>query len=640
MTEADTDPVPASGTGVPARRRRRWIWGGLGLVALLAVTGVWVGLGLRAAAPTIQSHADAAQSALHTVQDDLTAGDYVGARAAAARARDEVTAAQEAANAAPVRVAGFIPVAATAVHDLDALISAASLVTDASASVVDTYARVAGKQSGEPPLFAKGAVNLAVLATVTHDVDQISASLDQAASDLSTVRGTVPGTAKLATARDAALRDIARVQGTVTSARDLLPLLPDALGASSPKHYLITILNQGEMRASGGAPLSIAVVTLDKGALSITMHNAISHMVWRRGGRYVWVGAPGSPWNRPNGTRHSAFWNANVHPDWRSSGFDLHGAWNATGYTPVDGVVGIDLTAVAAVLRATGPIDHTAFGTLTADNLGQVLLVNAYRNFASDQGAREEANQQLVTTLVERLTSGSSLITVLKSLGSVAPGRHFQVWAADSSLEKQMGKLGLDGRIDFAAGEDAVAFYTQNENASKVDVFQTRDIHLSAVVNVDGSADVTQRITVANAIPKDVPVDNSVSHYTTGWSKPSFVLYTPVGATQPALTLPPGFEIRPWVTGATWTDDGYGHTLIQTIGWIAPRASTLTTLKYHLPAGTFTTTSGGLTYRLRIEPQPTWLGGSLTVDVSGPTGTHTVKHGTLDTRADMTIEVH
>ena len=49
-------------------------------MALLAVTGVWVGLGLRAAAPTIQSHADAAQSALHTVQDDLTAGDYVGAR--------------------------------------------------------------------------------------------------------------------------------------------------------------------------------------------------------------------------------------------------------------------------------------------------------------------------------------------------------------------------------------------------------------------------------------------------------------------------------------------------------------------------------------------------------------------------------
>ena len=76
------------------------------------------------------------------------------------------------------------------------------------------------------------------------------------------------------------------------------------------------------------------------------------------------------------------------------------------------------------------------------------------------------------------------------------------------SLEAQLSTLGVDGSVDVPARGDAVAFYSQNANGSKVDVFQKRTIDVTANVAADGSATVTQAVTVRNAIPTTVPVSS------------------------------------------------------------------------------------------------------------------------------------
>ena len=189
------------------------------------------------------------------------------------------------------------------------------------------------------------------------------------------------------------------------------------------------------------------------------------------------------------------------------------------------------------------------------------------------------------------------------------------------------------------AFRDAVAFYSQNVNGSKVDVFQKRSIDVTAVIATDGSATVTQAVTVRNAIPTSVPVSGEKTGYTSPWSRSAFFFYQPSAATDVSLTAPGGFEPDPWTGGGDWTDDGYGRELTRVTGWIAPRGSELLSLSYRLPAGTFRTADGALVYSLVANPQPLWQAATLKVTVTGPSGKTTSATYALTSTVVATIPV-
>jgi hypothetical protein len=473
---------------------------------------------------------------------------------------------------------------------------------------------------------------------LSDTVSQIDDRLASAELDLGQVKADLPGTSSLRVARDSALTDIVKTRSTVGAARAILPLLPKALGADSPKRYLLAILNQGELRAGGGTPLSVAVVTFTGGAMSVPLKSSVAQLPWPQGAHLSWAGSAGDPWNNPEGRRLALFTATDFNPDFRSSGFDMVAAWNASGFPQVDGVIALDITTIASILRHTGPVSTAAYGQLTADNLGQTLLIDAYRKYASDQVARQDANQVLVEAMLSRFTTGSSLLSAVRGLADGAPGRHTQVYVTDPLLEAQLAKQGLDGSLATTSG-DRVAVFSQNANASKVDVFQQRAIDVRAVVAADGSASVTQRITITNATPPDAPKPAARTGYTTTWSGGTYFIYRPTAATATALALPAGFTTFPWARGVTWTDDGHGNEMYRSMGWLAPRASKTITLSYRLPPGTFLDPSGALLYTLRAEPQSTYQPGTVTVRVNGPSGAVTSQSQTLDHPLDYAIGV-
>lgn len=626
-------------TTTEGRRRRRWPWIVGGVVVVLLAVGAWLGLGLRSAAGAVQGHATAAEAALTDARTALTSGDYAGAKKAADLASSEVEAARVAADVPAVRVVGKVPVADQAVDDLDRLISAAGLVASATSSVVDVYGGVTGKLPDVKPLLRAGVVNLASLSAVSKAVDSASGQLTEATDLLHGVQATLPGTGKLGQARDSALAGIESVTSTLTTAQKVLPQLPAALGAKKPQRYLIAILNQSEMRAGGGAPLSVAVVTFDKGRFSVGERGSVAQLTWPGDGVLTWVGAKGSPWNDAKGLRTSRFASANFHPDFRSAGYDIGAAWKAGDRGAVAGVIGIDLTAIAGVLRATGPIPDTPFGTLTGDNLGKVLLIDAYRDFSSDQQARQRATETLVDVMLQRLLSGTSLVPTVKALGAAAPARHFQVQAADPKLAATLDGLGLAGEIQAPKGSDVVAFSSQNLNASKVDVFAQRHIEVNVEVAADGSATVDQTAHLTNAIPSDIQVSSAKEGYTTAWSQAEYFFYRPSTSLDPEVVLPDDFHLHPWTGAQDWVDDGHGHQLTRLWGWLPPRGTADVSLHYRLPAGTFRTADGALAYRITATPQPTWNAASLTVTVRGPDGQDHAIAETLDHVVDVVVPV-
>jgi hypothetical protein len=186
---------------------------------------------------------------------------------------------------------------------------------------------------------------------------------------------------------------------------------------------------------------------------------------------------------------------------------------------------------------------------------------------------------------------------------------------------------GAAGVVEDPDTGDWSAVYTQNGNQSKVDVFQQRNVLVTAQLGEDGSARVTQQMTVTNATPPDRPAEGTFGRigYETMWLKAAYMMYVPDQARDYRAAYPSDFAVRPFKNhpqlGRGWVDDGFGHRLIRVVGWTPPGGQAVVSVTYQLPPGTFASDrTDGLQYTLQAEPQSLWVDSILTVQVTAPSG--------------------
>ncbi len=526
---------------------------------------------------------------------------------------------------------------ATAVENWEHVVAAAGHITSATGELMRLYGDLAGQKDSEK-IFSDGAIDIERLESVAPRVDFVLDDLAQAEANLVAIEANGVWTEQLDDIRNRALEEMRPVATAVEVLVDISPLLPSALGADGPRRYLIAIGNQAEMRASFGAPLTLVMVEFDDGRISIPIKGQTSTELFPPlNARVQWFGPAYNPFFKGN-QRNRPFVVSNTHPNLLFSAQEMAGSWAGGNYPEVDGVVALDLTAIAAVLDATGPIESPVYGTVTGDQIGQILLIDAYAEFGQDDAvARQQANQQLLDELLGRILSGDDLVNTVQAIASTAPGRHFQVWMKDSALEQLALDAGAAGVVEAPESGDWSAMYTQNGNQSKVDVFQQRNQLVVVSLSDDGSARVRQQLTLTNATPADRPEGPADRvGYETSWLKNAYILYVPRAAQNYRVDYPQDFNVRPFSghgrrqLGGGWIDDGFGNTMIRIVGWTAPGAQTAVTVSYDLPAGTFSTDQVAgqeqseeptrLEYRLNALPQALFTDPTLTVQVTPPAG--------------------
>ena len=616
---------------------------GLVLAGIAGAFVLWIQLGTLTSVVGLALGARTMQTSLSSVAAQLTGGEYEAAKEDATRILGAADRIQAASGGAHMAVLGAVPGLGTAVENLDNLATASS---DAATSIDDLltiFGDLSGKSGGEG-IFKDGTIDVAKLNDLPPRVDSIDMRITDAVAQLQGLVVTGPAAGPLARVQAKALDEVAPVQEAMGALVELAPQLPDALGSNGVRRYLVAIGNQAEMRASGGAPLTLVLVEFDNGRITIPIKGQTSTQLFPPLNAPVrWWGPSGNAFF-PSNPRNAPMVVTNTHPNLLFSGKEMAGAWEGGSYPPVDGVITMDLTAIGAVLNATGPIESAAYGTVTGDQLGTILLVDAYEQFGQAEAqARQEANQQLLDELLTRILSGGDLVSVAKAIGGTAPGRHFQVWLRDEGFEKLAVRSGFGGTVFDPKVGDWSAVYTQNGNQSKVDVFQQRNTLVNVQLNADGSARVTQQVTLVNATPPGRPALGTFGKigYETTWLKAAYLMYVPDAATNYSVQYPQDFAVRSFKGhrqfGRGFVDDGFGQKLVRVVGWTPPGGTATVSVSYELPAGTFTK-DGGLSYQLQAEPQSMFVAPSLTVRVTVPDGWRPVQDAGMKV-TDGTAEV-
>ena len=621
------------------RRSTGTVFAVLGVLVAVVVGGfvVWLQGGLAYSLALLGSGGLGLQDHLSRAATSLTAGDYRAGEVEYERAVESTLVLEQSVGSPQVRFLEQFQGFATAVENWQHVVVAAGHITSATGELIGLYGDLAGQKDAEK-IFSDGAIDIERLESVAPRVDFVLDDLAQAEANLVAIQAKGEWAEPLDDIRNRALEEMTPVATAVEVLVDISPLLPSALGADGPRRYLIAIGNQAEMRASFGAPLTLVMVEFDNGRISIPIKGQTSTELFPPlNARVQWFGPGYNPFFKGN-QRNRPFVVSNTHPNLLFSAQEMAGSWAGGNYPEVDGVVALDQTAIAAVLDATGPIESPVYGTVTGDQIGQILLIDAYAEFGQDDAvARQQANQQLLDELLRRILSGDDLVNTVQAIASTAPGRHFQVWMKDSALEQLALDAGAAGVVEAPESGDWSAMYTQNGNQSKVDVFQQRNQLVVVSLSEDGSARVRQQLTLTNATPADRPEGPADRvGYETSWLKNAYILYVPRAARNYRVDYPQDFNVRPFSghgrrqLGGGWIDDGFGNTMIRIVGWTAPGAQTAVTVSYDLPAGTFSTDQVAgqeeseeptrLEYRLNALPQALFTDPTLTVQVTPPAG--------------------
>lgn len=573
----------------------------IGVLFLLAVGLVLLAIPFLKA----PGHAQGARSDLEAARTSLAAGDIASAEASVQSARRHADQVQDAVQGIGGDLWSVVPVLGAPVEDVRHLGNALDHLTSAAEVALDAWPSVSGDDA---TLFGKGSVDLETLDVLVSAVEDVSTDLDAAQLELGEVRDSSIGIGtRLGEARDEAVEVVTPLASSARRAKPLTEVLPELFGGEGDRTYLLALLNPSEQRFSGGAPLTVVPMDVRGGTLG--MGDAIDTSDPRLFKVGRWTKVEGNPFHDGK-LRIST---ATYAPDWSVSGEELLRGWERRTDQPVDGLIAVDVVALADMLRITGPVEAPApYGTLDAGSFAQ-KLIGDYDTYP-DNAARKDLNRAIVPVFAERLMAPGDAIEKIESLRTSAQGRHFALWMRDPDLQAAVAEVGLAGNLSDTT-HDYVAVFNQNTNASKADYWQQRAVSTDVRLAEDGSAKVRMTISVDNASPPYVQPfpDPRGGTYVTKWNGMTLGVFLPDGSELTRATA----AGRPQ---GTRSFDYYGrpYKLLRLV--LPPGETREAVLEYDVPAAADAPGDGTLTYRLAATPQGMVVPEALDVTVHWPEG--------------------
>ena len=299
----------------------------------------------------------------------------------------------------------------------------------------------------------------------------------------------------------------------IDSVLDSVDLLPQILGRTAPRRYLVLLTTPAEARGLGGFPGSWATIEVTDGRVEvgevarIEDLNAATQLadcsdcdaeMLQRYGRFGLTTAPGGlsgPDTWSNLTIPASF------PAVADAAVRLY--VQATD-SEIDGVIVMDPFVMETLASYGDPIELTALTEpIPTDGVADFILADQYE-LPGGQVARLVALAELSTAAIEGLLSGSlpEPAALLSDIGPLVEERRLLFWTTDPAEQRFLDGLGLLGDFPALDPEDGgFSMATTNGAANKIDRFISRDTVVTEVLR-DGDRYLRAEVTLRNDAPQ------------------------------------------------------------------------------------------------------------------------------------------
>ncbi|MCB0025562.1 MAG: DUF4012 domain-containing protein, partial [Caldilinea sp.] len=292
------------------------------------------------------------------------------------------------------------------------------------------------------------------------------------------------------------------------------PELPALLGMDGPKHYLVLVQNNHELRATGGFIAAIGKITLDQGKL-VELDFVDSYDIYRNDGVYPPAPTPmKTHMNIPLMLMRDANWS----PDLPTAARVASTLYRSDTGVKVDGIVTVDLDAVRTIFGALGEVQVPGFDEpLTGDNIESQVVRLWERPAEGDTavggatpeelGAWWEQRKDFIPALTQAALAhvqngGANYLALADALHTALAERSVQAWLVSPTAEEVLSAAEWDGGLHPEEGKDYLAVIDTNMGYNKADAAIERalDYRVAWPDGPDAPAQATLTLTYTHPI--------------------------------------------------------------------------------------------------------------------------------------------
>ncbi len=361
-------------------------------------------------------------------------------------------------------------------------------------------------------LLQDGTVDVQTLESVSAALSQAQPVVEQASSAIDALPQAHIG--KVRDAVDKVRGPIASAAETLKGFNEIAPILPQMLGASGTRNYLLVAQNLAELRSTGGLPGSMGVLTIDNGHISLNEFVPATSLDNEDGGHYGITDEEMAIWGK-NDRLGKHICDTNLIPDFARDSQIWSEWWQDKKGSSVDGVIAIDPVLLQKLLALTGGIEvngHTLDGT----NAAKALLNDAYNEMPIDQTDQffSDVASQAFDHVMGSLGS-ISLPDLAWTLGDAVGEQHLFAWMANADEQALVEKAGAAGTLVNDAANPQLGVFISDDTYSKKSWFFSTDTQVGlGVTNADGTVTYHVTTTLSNHLTADEAA--SSASYITG----------------------------------------------------------------------------------------------------------------------------
>jgi hypothetical protein len=309
-------------------------------------------------------------------------------------------------------------------------------------------------------------------------------------------------------------------------------LMPEMLGAEEKRTYLFLFQNNAEIRAQGGMPGAVAIVTADKGRIEMVRQGAPRD-----------IGTFDSPVVRLTGeerelftTRAAIYSQDTVFiPDFARSSEIVSRMWEETNPERIDGVLSFDPVALSYILRGTGPIELANGKQLEAETADDYLMRDVYleeRDLEKQNEIFADASRRVFDVATQ---GGGDPQGLLSGLAQSASERRLMIWSEREAEQEQIADTAIAGLLPTKTSpRPDVGFYVNDAAADKLSYYLDYEVDIEATSCTANRQTLNVTVTMKSTVPEGATLPPSVVGPPTNPTRPgqmlnSMYLYAPVG---------------------------------------------------------------------------------------------------------------